>query len=1005
MIPVQLKIKGLNSFLEEQSIDFTKLTSAGLFGIFGQTGSGKSTIIDAITLALFAEMSRYDKRNISKQFINVNCNEAMVCFRFKLGEKLYEVTRAFKNKAKTVEQYIHKLAYIEGEAITVLEDTISDLNRAIVNLLGLTYDDFQRSVILPQGKFSEVLLIENKERRDMLQRIFRLDEYGDRLYRKILDESKISKHDVSILENDISHYKDITKENLESNIELYKNETVILNELKLKLEQSSKFLLKQTELLNIKNEIEQLNEKLKHCERYESVVNDKTIILEKSSKVDILKPDIDTLQKVLKDLEMSSKSLEEIDKVYSHCIEKENELDLLYKKVVEEKAKEVPKLIEKEMNLKQALKISEQINETKKIIDQLTKDYKEKKADLKHIVGEKEELLCAKKNQESEIDALMKRRAEINDQLQQRDKVSELYYFHAELERMKESGNFLIKKLNAEKSEYKALSLDYINISKVYEEEKAKLQKLNENNSIMIAVSMLEDGEPCPVCGSLDHKYSKNTSYQGEDYTNLKYRVKLTESKEKSEIRLNKLNLEKAVKEERISGIEAELNKIRNEIELKLKNQKTDLSFDEISSKFEQMKNLDNEKINMESKEAGIRKIILQIEKKLEKSENQGFNLQKELEGIYVSGKEKTEVNDKLKSDIDEILRGREVNSYLTEVRNEIERITKNELEAKTRLERTIESKNKANEAKLQLETTVRILKSDREMKDKLLREQMSDMQLAEEELEQFYLSKEEQEKLKKEIHDYWEQKKYILFNLENLNNKLEHESKSNLENISDKVKQETEKNILLSEQIEQKTKFTAVLKENISRMQEDLVKLTELKDKHKKACHKLSLLIDLTELFSANKFVEFIAKRQLKYVVQEASIRLKEMTRSRYAIELDGTAFVIRDDHNGGAKRVPKTLSGGEIFMVSLCLALALSSKIQLKNNAPLQFFFLDEGFGTLDSSFLDNVMTTLEEFKTSKMTVGIISHVDEIRNRVPVKVTLIPAVEGISGTKVSID
>ena len=96
-----------------------------------------------------------------------------------------------------------------------------------------------------------------------------------------------------------------------------------------------------------------------------------------------------------------------------------------------------------------------------------------------------------------------------------------------------------------------------------------------------------------------------------------------------------------------------------------------------------------------------------------------------------------------------------------------------------------------------------------------------------------------------------------------------------------------------------------------------------------------------------------------------DASERLKKITNGRYSIELDGddfnenketgnydvANFVIRDDFNGGTRRIPKSLSGGEVFLTSLSLALALSSKIQLKNNAPLETFFLDEGFGSLDS------------------------------------------------------
>lgn len=97
--------------------------------------------------------------------------------------------------------------------------------------------------------------------------------------------------------------------------------------------------------------------------------------------------------------------------------------------------------------------------------------------------------------------------------------------------------------------------------------------------------------------------------------------------------------------------------------------------------------------------------------------------------------------------------------------------------------------------------------------------------------------------------------------------------------------------------------------------------------------------------------------------------------------------------------------MSGGETFLTSLALALALSSQIQLKGSSPLEFFFLDEGFGTLDSELLDTVMTSLENLRSDRLSVGIISHVEELKNRVPIKLIVDPAVPGEGGSKIKIE
>ena len=119
----------------------------------------------------------------------------------------------------------------------------------------------------------------------------------------------------------------------------------------------------------------------------------------------------------------------------------------------------------------------------------------------------------------------------------------------------------------------------------------------------------------------------------------------------------------------------------------------------------------------------------------------------------------------------------------------------------------------------------------------------------------------------------------------------------------------------------------------------------------------------------------------------------------------MDGTNFVIRDDYNGGARRSPRTLSGGETFMASLCLALALSSKIQLKNSASLDFFFLDEGFSSLDPADLDIVMNSLEKLRCDRTKVGVITHVEELKTRINAKLVVTPQEQGIYGSIVRIE
>ena len=130
------------------------------------------------------------------------------------------------------------------------------------------------------------------------------------------------------------------------------------------------------------------------------------------------------------------------------------------------------------------------------------------------------------------------------------------------------------------------------------------------------------------------------------------------------------------------------------------------------------------------------------------------------------------------------------------------------------------------------------------------------------------------------------------------------------------------------------------------------------------------------------------------------------EITNGNYELEIneDGE-FIIRDNKNGGVRRQTATLSGGETFVTSLALALALSAEIQLKGTAPLELFFLDEGFGSLDDMLLDIVMESLEKIHNEHLKVGIISHVESVKARVPIRLMVTPAETGVSGSRVNIE
>lgn len=169
-----------------------------------------------------------------------------------------------------------------------------------------------------------------------------------------------------------------------------------------------------------------------------------------------------------------------------------------------------------------------------------------------------------------------------------------------------------------------------------------------------------------------------------------------------------------------------------------------------------------------------------------------------------------------------------------------------------------------------------------------------------------------------------------------------------------------------------------------------------EEKTKRKKLCEELH------KLLKGNKFLEFIAAEYLQEICIRASKILLSLTAGRYFLRYD-KEFKVGDNLDGGNFRAVKTLSGGETFLVSLSLALALSGEICARSRRSMEFFFLDEGFGTLDGRLVDTVMDVLTRL-SKEFAVGLISHVEELKHRIENKILVTGANES-HGSQIRIE
>ena len=176
MIPVTLTIQGLYSYKQKQNIDFSKLTAAGLFGIFGSVGCGKSTILEAISYALYGETERLNKGdNRNYNMMNLKSNELLIDFEFKTGNDIHYrfIVKGKRNgkkfeEVKTFDRTAYKWENNDWTPIEI---------KSAEEIIGLNYDNFRRTIIIPQGKFQEFLQLNPKDRTNMLMELFNLNKF------------------------------------------------------------------------------------------------------------------------------------------------------------------------------------------------------------------------------------------------------------------------------------------------------------------------------------------------------------------------------------------------------------------------------------------------------------------------------------------------------------------------------------------------------------------------------------------------------------------------------------------------------------------------------------------------------------------------------------------------------------------------------------------------------------------------------------------------------------
>ncbi|WP_446476211.1 exonuclease subunit SbcC [Bacillus velezensis] len=1128
MKPILLTIKGLHSFREEQTIDFAGLSGAGVFGIFGPTGSGKSSILDAMTLALYGKVER--AANNTHGILNHAEDQLAVSFTFALqsGHRVsYKVERVFKRTDETkVKTALCRLIEIKDEQ-TVLADKANEVNKKVEELLGLTIDDFTRAVVLPQGKFAEFLSLKGAERRHMLQRLFNLEQYGDRLVKKLRRRAQEAAAKKNEMLAEQSGLGDAGEDALKQAEQQFHEANARLEAAEKKRVRAKERFENHQEIWNLQTERDEYERREKKLEERRPYITDLTERLKEAETALALEPYADRYTEAVRRKQRAEQE-HELAKRKSEAetvsFTRQNEA---YEAWRAHKAEQEPKLVKEEELYQRLSAIEQKLLEAKKEAEKTNAEHSKKEEEYeaasKQLAGVKDRLTRGQ-NRQNELKEELKTVQVTADERKKCQTAAQLAagFQQTQEQITKERANLTtqlksVEKLNGEsesltakaKTEEEDITRAYQTLQTVYhmvceterslkaaaeraDKTQADLRRRSEEARTAALTKELSEklieGKPCPVCGSTQHDRPRSAHETFSPDTAVQEQLQQVEAllSEAAALSQEVLTAKVALEEQsgrfteecpflqsaRVPELEAAssisgrpLDEAFSAVRLEWKQMKQDmLSVKEkvtrlISAHQQTVKQAEQlaERIRYEEKEADrLRHSLEELESlsesrlnqynevcgdippnridswqaSIDEKDRQAEECEKRIETSIAFLKEHEEEKERLQEmkhrlererlelhyaseRLQQVIDGYEqelgtaaeetsISAKLEAVRQELQLLKSKEQSLFDALKQAQQSLNDAKGRESGSLMSLRDAETSLEKAQNDWRVRSKDTGFTEpDQVKKSLLPQGRAEEMKKEIDEFLDTSKQLSANISRVTDKLADRRISEEEwtaSVSLLKQAEAESGAAMEEKGAQAKAFAV--------MQKQHKRFKEIEAELKSWQTQIDRLDKLQSVCKGNTFVEFLAEEQLESVARDASARLGALTRQRYAILVDSEGgFVMRDDANGGVKRPVSSLSGGETFLTSLSLALALSAQIQLRGQYPLQFFFLDEGFGTLDQGLLDTVVTALEKLQSDNLSVGVISHVQELRARLPKKLIVHPSEPGGKGTRVTLE
>ena len=1048
MKPVKLIISAFGSYGGIEIIEFDKIQN-GLFLIAGDTGAGKSTIFDAIMFALYDTMSGKERKStMMRSEYASDDRETYVEYTFSYGSSIYTVKRfpAYERKSKRRNKDgKYNIIRQQGKVSLIMPDgtlyngKTSQINQKIEEITGLTAEQFNKIALIAQGEFQELVMDRTGKRKEIFRQIFSTQIYGDIeeiIFKRYKSEATQIKYNSTKLEelvkgidfqedspykedfNTAFERKDTEPGRLSELMQaetsrlkdIYNNKQDLYTEKEAEYKKLNNYITKGKEknkLIDRLLEFERQKEKLSNME--EDIEN-KTIIsglARKAEKVLFAEKNYNNRKEEYEKAFKKSADLkikeEELNKQYNISLEK-------YQQADEEYSQLMPGYITRRDSLKQDVikykTVSEKENELSVLESSLKKAVSEKENELIKLEKIKEDIIYYEEIIKSYNGLELETEQAGTAQKNCSDKQELL--------------NKLKKKKEAcDNRQQELAGFEKKLLSCITKWEKSRRQHEEYNRAYIACQSAflaenLVSGSPCPVCGSVEHpqaavmpdnavtedmvKKAETTERKYEaDKNKLQEETKEIQSTFAAEIAVLNDYLERLSGEEKLSLDNYQVNKL----ELFIK-EKQALILEENNQINANLKILMDKAKDRQDKQEGLKKLAARQDKASALIESKEKEIhQFELKAEVIKNEIKT-----LKSSLAYKTRD-EAEKSLKECENSLNLLEKKYKSADKEFKNVQKQLTSIQGAKEELERQVKELSESLDELSEAFKKAIKENGF--ESLEEYREALKEPGAIQKMEEDIAKYKEMCVQNstgIQTIKEQLDDTIKVKLGALEESLNNIS---VFMSGLKKELDKYNFYIQNNNKLLE----RLLALMEERSIISERLKVIKSLNDAANGKvHFQTYIQRQYFKQIIQAANRRLSSMASGKFLLKCrdigtggQGETGLELDVYNPltGKSRDAHTLSGGETFMASLSMALGMADIVQNTiGKTRLDTMFIDEGFGSLSDDVRDKAVNVLLGLAGNNRLVGVISHVSELKERIPEKLIV---TKGNNGSSVKWD